>query len=101
MKTLADHEAVSRLYAFADTLKAASAALDAVPALTGYGKGEIDTLLDQPLTPGELLDVSRKVSAAADAWQAEIDAAEAEAEEAADRHRMVSVGGHRSGGSAA
>ena len=71
---------VDRLYDYANALKATEKAL----ADIACGRNaELDALLDRPTHLGDLADVAVKINAIADAWQAEIDAAE----EADDRRR--------------
>lgn len=71
---------VSRLYDYANALKATEKAL----AHIACGRNaELDALLDRPTYLGDLADVAVKINAIADAMQDEIDAS-AEAE---DRRR--------------
>lgn len=71
---------VSRLYDYANALKATERAL----ADVACGRNaELDALLDQPTYLGDLADVALKINAIADAWQDRLD----EAEEADDLRR--------------
>ena len=82
MKAFTNTQAVETVYKAADAAIAAYKALNDIP----FGRrAELDTLLDGPVFPGDLDVLAKKLNALADAWQDDIDNAEADFAEADDR----------------